>query len=266
MKAPETLLGLAAAAAAAFALFPVAADSGAWPVQARDFLAATGAAETGAGNLVSAVYLGYRAYDTVGETIVLLVALTGALGIIGHGASASSARAHSHASASASAAAAAAAGGPRGAVEGKPEKRRQRTAIIETTAGKLAPVVLLFGCYVMFFGHRSPGGGFQGGVVLASGIVFIAIGRKDEDRPAALRERSPLSRKVLERAEAAAFAAILLLCLAGAFGGTGILGNPFAGGGAFPPVAFIVAFNMAIGAKVAAGISAVCLAMIGEDA
>lgn len=256
MKAAGTLLGLAAAGAAAFALFPLAADSGAWPVLARDFLAAAGAAETGAGNLVSAVYLGYRAYDTVGETIVLLVALAGALRIIGHGAASSSAHANAFASS----------GGPSGTGEPKPEKRRQRTAIIETTAGKLAPVVLLFGCYVMFFGHRSPGGGFQGGVVLASGIVFIAIGRKDEDRPAALRERSPLSRKVLERAEAAAFAAILLLCLAGAFGGTGILGNPFAGGGAFPPVAFIVAFNMAIGAKVAAGISAVCLAMIGEDA
>lgn len=34
-------------------------------------------AETGATNLVSAIYLGYRAYDTLGEALVLLLAVTG---------------------------------------------------------------------------------------------------------------------------------------------------------------------------------------------
>lgn len=33
--------------------------------------------ETGATNLVSAIYLGYRAYDTLGEALVLLLAVTG---------------------------------------------------------------------------------------------------------------------------------------------------------------------------------------------
>ncbi len=33
--------------------------------------------ETGASNLVSAIYLGYRAYDTLGEALVLLLAVTG---------------------------------------------------------------------------------------------------------------------------------------------------------------------------------------------
>jgi len=33
--------------------------------------------ETGAINLVSAIYLGYRAYDTLGEALVLLLAVTG---------------------------------------------------------------------------------------------------------------------------------------------------------------------------------------------
>lgn len=32
---------------------------------------------TGAVNIVSAIYLGYRAYDTLGEAIVLLLAVTG---------------------------------------------------------------------------------------------------------------------------------------------------------------------------------------------
>ena len=36
-----------------------------------------GRQETGAINLVSAIYLGYRAFDTFGETLVLLLAVSG---------------------------------------------------------------------------------------------------------------------------------------------------------------------------------------------
>lgn len=36
-----------------------------------------GKKETGAVNLVSAIYLGYRAFDTLGETIVLLLVVSG---------------------------------------------------------------------------------------------------------------------------------------------------------------------------------------------
>ncbi|MFO7850021.1 MAG: hydrogen gas-evolving membrane-bound hydrogenase subunit E [Spirochaetia bacterium] len=45
----------------------------------RDYLFAHGHEETGALNLVSAVYLGYRAFDTFGETIVLLCAVSGSI-------------------------------------------------------------------------------------------------------------------------------------------------------------------------------------------
>lgn len=41
-----------------------------------------GVADTGAINLVSAIYLGYRAFDTMGETIVLLLAVSGVLFLI----------------------------------------------------------------------------------------------------------------------------------------------------------------------------------------
>lgn len=45
----------------------------------RDFLVRNGYRDTGAYNLVSAIYLGYRAFDTFGETIVLLSAVTGSI-------------------------------------------------------------------------------------------------------------------------------------------------------------------------------------------
>lgn len=45
----------------------------------RDYLVEEGQSETGAVNLVTAIYLGYRAYDTLGETIVLLLAVSGVM-------------------------------------------------------------------------------------------------------------------------------------------------------------------------------------------
>lgn len=43
----------------------------------RDYLVTHGKSETGAANLVTSIYLGYRAYDTLGETLVLLLAVSG---------------------------------------------------------------------------------------------------------------------------------------------------------------------------------------------
>lgn len=48
--------------------------------------------------------------------------------------------------------------------------------IIRTTCRQLVPFVQLFGLYVIMHGHSSPGGGFQGGVILASSFVLLAIG------------------------------------------------------------------------------------------
>ena len=49
----------------------------------RDYMTERGSEETGALNLVTSIYLGYRAFDTLGETIVLLVAVSGGLYLLG---------------------------------------------------------------------------------------------------------------------------------------------------------------------------------------
>lgn len=49
------------------------------PVLLRDYILSHGYEDIGALNLVSAVYLGYRAFDTIGETIVLLCAVSGSV-------------------------------------------------------------------------------------------------------------------------------------------------------------------------------------------
>ena len=46
---------------------------------AKNYCLENGPTETGAINLVTAIYLEYRAFDTLGETIVLLLSISGVL-------------------------------------------------------------------------------------------------------------------------------------------------------------------------------------------
>jgi multicomponent Na+:H+ antiporter subunit B len=43
--------------------------------------------------------------------------------------------------------------------------------IVTTICRILIPFIQLFGLYVIAHGHHSPGGGFQGGVILGASII-----------------------------------------------------------------------------------------------
>lgn len=65
------------------------------------------------------------------------------------------------------------------------------STIIMTTVRVVAPFVMTFGLFVTLHGADSPGGGFQGGVVLASVLVMIAFAygtapTRDWIKPAAI--------------------------------------------------------------------------------
>lgn len=47
--------------------------------------------------------------------------------------------------------------------------------IINTVSRFLVPFIQLFALYVIAHGHHSPGGGFQGGVILGASIIVVAI-------------------------------------------------------------------------------------------
>ena len=49
----------------------------------RSYFARRGVEETGSVNLVSSIYLGYRAFDTLGETVVLFLAVAGVMALQG---------------------------------------------------------------------------------------------------------------------------------------------------------------------------------------
>lgn len=259
-----------------------------WPSTLRDHLEVNGVQESGARNLVSAIYLGYRAFDTLGETIVLLVAVSGTIGMIA-GAGGSLAKGYADVAlgdtelpvedvqakrASALLPAelpadelpadklpadesALVVDNHAGSQVRLERSRGHRTELIDVVTGKLGPVVLIFGLYVMMFGHMSPGGGFQGGVVVASGIVFLALGSRSGGRS---RITEPGN---LARIEAAGFLFLVLASLVGSFTGAGYFGNPLELAG-ISPVVYIIALNAVIGLKVGAGISFMCVAMLGE--
>lgn len=51
----------------------------------------------------------------------------------------------------------------------------QESIIIKTLSRLLIPFIQLFGLYVIMHGHTSPGGGFQGGVILGASFILLGI-------------------------------------------------------------------------------------------
>ena len=53
---------------------------------------------------------------------------------------------------------------------------QEKNVIIKCGADKFLPFALTFGIYVILFGTVSPGGGFQGGVIVASACLLLYLG------------------------------------------------------------------------------------------
>jgi multicomponent Na+:H+ antiporter subunit B len=228
-------------------MLPIFLSESPWPTFARDYLSEYGSSESGASNLVSAIYLGYRLFDTMGETIVLLVAVLGTMSILSRIESLVEAPHDDENSI-----------GTISAFSLATEKRRShamRTHLLEVVTGKIGPIVLLFGFYVMLYGHMSPGGGFQGGVIVASGIVFLALGNQQDDS-------SPLSSSImLSRMETITFLLLVLASFSGLLVGSGFFGNPL--DATLYPVGYMIFLNAIIGLKVGTSIGFMCIAMMG---
>jgi multicomponent Na+:H+ antiporter subunit B len=123
-----------------------------------------GPSEIGAPNLVTAVVVTYRGLDTLGEVTVLFISAAG-VGLLLRRTRRKQ--------------------DIKDLVNEDLEKgdRAEETAInhrpaseiVETATELLLPMVILFGIYVFMNGHLSPGGGFQGGAIIASGTMFLLL-------------------------------------------------------------------------------------------
>jgi multicomponent Na+:H+ antiporter subunit B len=138
--------------------------------------------------------------------------------------------------------------------------------IVRTVANQLIVFVLIFGLYVIAHGHLTPGGGFQGGAVIVSGVVMLLIAFSSRDLKKSLRERILT---VMESAGALIFAALAFAGLGTVFFYNFLVGSPVFG--RIPPTGpnpgdfwtggFVPLMNFAVGLKVVAGLSAVVLAL-----
>lgn len=98
-------------------------------------------------NIVTAVLADYRGYDTLGETVVIFTAGLALLLIL-----------------------------PRGkARKVRPMRRRFENPIVEGVSRLMVPFIQIFSLYVITHGHYGPGGGFQGGVILAAGMMLLRL-------------------------------------------------------------------------------------------
>ena len=52
--------------------------------------------------------------------------------------------------------------------------------VLEAASRLLVPFMVLFAVYVVIHGHDSPGGGFQGGVILAAALILLRLVRGTE--------------------------------------------------------------------------------------
>ena len=106
-----------------------------------------GVADTGATNIVAAMILDYRAFDTLGEAFVLLTAVIAVVMLIRTPGVAA----------------------PKSKID-----MAEQPFMLKYAVMLVVPFVIVFGIYILLNGHLSPGGGFSGGAVLGAGISLYA--------------------------------------------------------------------------------------------
>jgi multicomponent Na+:H+ antiporter subunit B len=81
--------------------------------------------------------------------------------------------------------------------------------IVQTGVRLMVPFLQLFGLYVIVHGHYSPGGGFQGGVVLGSSFILLALAY---DLKTSLRHFSAGANAILSNTGALIYTGVASLC------------------------------------------------------
>ena len=58
------------------------------------------------------------------------------------------------------------------------EQQAEMTIIVRTLIRALLPLLLVFGFYIISYGHLTPGGGFQGGMIVVGAVMsfYLAYG------------------------------------------------------------------------------------------
>jgi multicomponent Na+:H+ antiporter subunit B len=183
-------------------------------------LAIKGAVGHQTANAVSSVNFDQRSFDTLGEELILLASIAGA-----------------------------------GALLRPRSDERERLdspggyvlSPIRLLTYVLFPVTTLIGIDVVIHGHVTPGGGFQGGIVLATGLHLLYVGGTFES----LERLRPL--ETFKIGEAIGAGAFMTTGLAALFSGVAFLSNvlPFGSFAALLSGGTVPVLSIAVGIEVA---------------
>jgi multicomponent Na+:H+ antiporter subunit B len=185
-------------------------------------------------NLVAAVTFDYRGFDTLGEEFILFAAVIGIAILL---------RAQRDEAVT-----------PDEVDEEAKEESRSAPhtsdAVRVLGLALIGPTVL-FGLYVVTHGHLTPGGGFHGGVVLASAALLVYLAGEY----VALRRVSPVS--VAELAESVGVGGYTAIGFIGLLAGQAFLTNvlPLGTVGQLNSSGTILLANLAVGVAVTGGFS-----------
>ena len=170
--------------------------------------------DVGGYNAVTAIYLGYRVYDTLFEALIVVLVVIAAMHLSAFSENAKVPEQHS-------------------------EMENSKMAAYAIRI--ICPIMLLFGIYLMFNGHITPGGGFQGGLAIASFFICRYM----------IYDANDLPIRKLNRMEEIVFVGITLFAIS----------IVFLGAAAYLPdnirhvfqVGYMLVMNALIGLKVACG-------------
>lgn len=182
--------------------------------------------ELGAPNVITGILLTYRAFDTLGEVAVLFMVAASVGLVLG------SRRPQSREDSA------------------EPDEARPSSEIVQTGAQILVPLISIFAAYIIMNGHLSAGGGFQGGAVIASGVLLMLL---------AFPQYQP-NLEFLSITESVAGVLFVLVGIAGLIAAGGFLDNrilPIGQFGAFFSAGAIPILSMLLGIKVGCELSVI---------
>lgn len=205
----------------------------------RQQINARSVAERNATDAVTAVNFDYRGFDTVGEEFILFVSVAGSLVLLRQA-----------------------------------QEKREKPLRDALTPGRDLPASdamrlwilvmiapkFLFGIYVITHGQLTPGGGFQGGVILASAAMIIYAGENFETF------KKILAHPLVEAVEGGGAAAFVLIGMIAWFRGAPFLTNvlPLGKPGELTSSGTIPLISIATGLEVTAGFTLLLYAFIQE--
>ena len=141
--------------------------------------------------------------------------------------------------------------------------------IVKTIASIALPLTLIYGLYVIAHGHLTPGGGFQGGAVVASGLAMLVVAYGSVWTMGKIKQKHLSIEQILESVGAIGFIglAFLGLIFGTMFFNNFLIGNDFLFGeigkglSNISTAGVIPLMNFAVGLKVIAGLFGIVLLM-----